>query len=190
MNKAELRKLYLEQRIALSDQDCVRFSEQIRDQLFHAIDFSSIHVLHTFLTIQRNKEPNTWLIIDRVKKEFTKVRLSIPKVNSTSTALESYFLDGTTQLAYNKWGISEPIQGVHTPASSIDLVLVPLLAFDANGYRVGYGKGFYDKYLAQCRPDCVKVGFCYFEPIDVIEGTRDFDVPLDLCITPNNAYVF
>ena len=71
----------------------------------------------------------------------------------------------------------------------IDMVFVPLLIFDKQGYRVGYGKGFYDKYLAQCRVDCLKVGFSYFEPIE-IEGTREFDVPLNLCITPNSIYVF
>jgi len=190
VTKAELRKLYLEKRIALSDQNCVRFSEQIRDQLFHAINFSSIHVLHTFLTIQRNKEPNTWLIIDRVKKEFPKVRLSIPKVNSTSTALESYFLDGTTQLAYNKWGISEPIQGVHTPVPSIDLVLVPLLAFDANGYRVGYGKGFYDKFLSECRSDCQKVGVSFFPAVNTIDDVEVHDRKLDIVVTPEKVFKF
>jgi 5-formyltetrahydrofolate cyclo-ligase len=82
------------------------------------------------------------------------------------------------------------LDGTITDAIVIDMVFVPLLIFDKQGCRVGYGRGFYDKYLQQCRPECLKVGFCYFEPIDVIEGTREFDVPLNLCITPNNAYVF
>ena len=84
----------------------------------------------------------------------------------------------------------EPMDGVVTDAGIIDLVFVPLLIVDKLGYRIGYGKGFYDKYLPHCRPDCLKVGFCYFEPIEEIEGTHEFDVPLNLCITPNKFYVF
>ena len=70
------------------------------------------------------------------------------------------------------------------------MVLVPLLAFDSKGYRVGYGKGFYDRFLKQCRNDCVKIGLSYFEPIDAINDAGEFDVPLDFCITPQKAYVF
>ena len=70
------------------------------------------------------------------------------------------------------------------------MVFVPLLAFDKDGYRVGYGMGFYDKFLADTGEDCIKVGFSYFEPIGTIEDRTDFDVPLDLCITPHNVYVF
>ena len=70
------------------------------------------------------------------------------------------------------------------------MVFVPLLTFDRDGYRIGYGKGFYDKYLAGCREDCIKAGFSYFEPIDSIEDLHEFDISLDLCITPQNVYVF
>jgi 5-formyltetrahydrofolate cyclo-ligase len=74
--------------------------------------------------------------------------------------------------------------------ADIDMILVPLLAFDKKGYRVGYGKGFYDKYLADCRKNCIKAGFSYFDPVDEIADKGDFDVPLDLCITPQSVYVF
>ncbi len=70
------------------------------------------------------------------------------------------------------------------------MIFVPLLAIDKKGFRIGYGKGFYDKWLAHCRQDCIKVGFSYFEPIDRIDGLHEFDLPLDICITPHNVYVF
>jgi 5-formyltetrahydrofolate cyclo-ligase len=69
-------------------------------------------------------------------------------------------------------------------------VLVPLLAFDESGYRVGYGKGFYDRFLQQCRKDVLTVGFSYFDAIDKIEDTHQFDVPLNYCITPHRIYEF
>ena len=65
-----------------------------------------------------------------------------------------------------------------------------MLAFDTRGNRVGYGKGFYDRYLPACRPDCIKLGFSYFDPVDSVDDAHEFDVPLDLCITPNRTYVF
>jgi len=95
-----------------------------------------------------------------------------------------------TAFQKNENNIHEPMDGTVTAAGIIDMVFVPMLIFDTRGYRIGYGKGFYDKYLDQCRPDCIKVGFCYFDPVDKIEDTHDFDVPLNLCITPQKVYVF
>ena len=86
--------------------------------------------------------------------------------------------------------IYEPDKGDPVLANEIDIIFVPLLAFEDNGYRVGYGKGFYDIYLAECREDCIKAGFCYFDPLDSIDDLDEFDVPLNLCITPKNVYVF
>jgi 5-formyltetrahydrofolate cyclo-ligase len=65
-----------------------------------------------------------------------------------------------------------------------------LLAFDVKGNRVGYGKGYFDKYLKECREDCIKVGLSYYEPLDSIDDANEFDVPLDFCITPQRTYVF
>ena len=94
------------------------------------------------------------------------------------------------QFATNKYGIDEPAEGYVVDPASLDLVLVPLFIFDRKGTRVGYGKGFYDRFLPGCRKDCVKVGVSYFEPVDRIEDAQDFDVPLDFCISPQSVYVF
>jgi 5-formyltetrahydrofolate cyclo-ligase len=99
-------------------------------------------------------------------------------------------VDIDTVFTKKELNIFEPGQGKVITPRELDLVIVPLLAIDRKGYRVGYGKGFYDKYLAECRDDCIKAGFSYFEPLDAIEDCNDFDVPLDLCITPQTVYVF
>jgi 5-formyltetrahydrofolate cyclo-ligase len=55
---------------------------------------------------------------------------------------------------------------------------------------VGYGKGYYDRYLKRCAQDVVKIGFSYFDAIDAIEDINEFDVPLNYCITPMRVYEF
>jgi 5-formyltetrahydrofolate cyclo-ligase len=65
-----------------------------------------------------------------------------------------------------------------------------LFGFDKKGYRVGYGRGFYDRFLSRCRKDCIKVGFSYFEPVDEIEDVCSLDVKLNYCITHEKFYIF
>jgi 5-formyltetrahydrofolate cyclo-ligase len=69
-------------------------------------------------------------------------------------------------------------------------VIVPLLCFDRRGHRVGYGKGFYDRYLQKCRPDCIKAGLSFFDPVDLIDDTYADDIPLDICVTPSETFRF
>ena len=144
-------------------------------------------MLHTFLPIKKNREVNTWLIIDRLRDDFPQIKVSIPKINNHSSELEHYYLEGPEQLETNTWEIPEPVKGVPTPTEKIDAVLVPLLAFDKQGHRLGYGRGFYDRFLANCRPDCLKIGLSFFEVEEKIEGISDKDIALDLIVTPGSV---
>ena len=99
-------------------------------------------------------------------------------------------VNADTPFERKEHNIHEPLTGIVADAGIIDMIFVPMLIFDKEGYRVGYGKGFYDKYLEHCRKDCIKAGFCYFEPMDKIDDPHKFDIPLDICITPYNVYVF
>lgn len=189
MKKEELRKEYLKKRMALSEAELVAYNQKITDQFFSLLDSSRIHVIHLFLPIERKKEIDTWQIVNRLKSEFGLIQISIPKVNESGD-LENYFFEGLNQLQFNGWGIAEPKQGIPTPTEKIDMVLVPLLAVDETGHRVGYGKGFYDRFLKACRPDCEKVGLSFFEPITHIDDVTEEDVKLDAVITPEKLYHF
>jgi 5-formyltetrahydrofolate cyclo-ligase len=63
-------------------------------------------------------------------------------------------------------------------------MFVPLLAFDVNGHRVGYGKGFYDQYLAKCSSKIIKIGLSLFDEPSIIDEVESTDIPLDIIITP------
>jgi 5-formyltetrahydrofolate cyclo-ligase len=187
MTKSELRKAFLQKRLALREAECHQLSRQICDHFFFSVDVSFVKVLHIFLPIEKKNEPNTWLIIDRLQREFPNVHLSIPKVNGD---INNFYFEGLHQLENNIWGIPEPKQGIPTPTEKIDLVLIPLLAFDKKGHRVGYGKGYYDRFLASCRTDCKKIGLSFFEPIDLIEDVTEEDIEMNGCVTPSTFFNF
>lgn len=187
MTKKELRKIYLDKRMGLSEVQYEQLNHQLCEHFFKAVELSGIQVLHTFLPIKRTREVNTWLIIDRLKKDFTHIKVAVPKINNQTSKLEHYFLENPEQLKNNTWEIPEPVYGIPTPTSKIDAVLVPLLAFDKQGHRLGYGRGFYDRFLADCRPACLKIGLSFFESEEEIDEINEKDVPLNLVITPKGV---
>jgi 5-formyltetrahydrofolate cyclo-ligase len=190
MKKDEIRKQYMAKRAALSEPEYLQINYRLCEQFFANIDLSFLKVVHIFIPIEKKREPNTWLIIDRIRREYPHVRLSLPRINNQTGEIESVYFEGLHQLQTNSWGIQEPRQGVPTEHEKIDLVLVPLLAFDLTGQRVGYGKGFYDKFLALCRPDCKRIGISLFLPIDKIDDVRPEDEPLTAAITPDEIVHF
>jgi 5-formyltetrahydrofolate cyclo-ligase len=99
-------------------------------------------------------------------------------------------VDDETVFETHAFGVDEPVDGEDIYPSEIEMVIVPLLAFDKRGYRVGYGRGFYDRFLARCGPSCIKLGFSYFDAVEKIEDAGPHDVVLDYCITHEKVYEF
>ena len=191
MKKSELRKIYLSKRKAISVEEMAIKSKQITDLFFQNFDLSVIEKLHIFLPIIKHNEINTWLIIRYLQQNFNQINIIIPKVIPENSELENYLFNEKT-LTENAWGILEP-SGENQEkilTEQIDLVIIPLLIFDKNGNRVGYGKGFYDRFLQQCKPETLKVGVCLEDPIEIIEDVNEFDIKLHYCITPNKIYKF
>lgn len=189
MTKKELRKIYREKRNALTHSERSRFDDLLLIQL-QTVNLPFINTLFTYWPIAANNEPDTHLFTDYIEFRNPELVIAYPKSDFTSHEMTAVIVTRDTAFSRNSHGIHEPADGPLLKAEEIDMVFVPLLAFDKKGYRAGYGKGFYDKFLASCRKDCLFTGFSYFEPVDVISDTDDFDVPLDLCITPQNVYVF
>jgi 5-formyltetrahydrofolate cyclo-ligase len=104
--------------------------------------------------------------------------------------MKAILTNENTVFKTNEWGMTEPIGETIILPQKLQLIFIPLLTFDKRGFRVGFGKGYYDRYLANCKMETVKVGFSYFEPIDQISDTNQFDVPLNYCITPQHIYEF
>lgn len=194
MTKSVLRRHYLARRRALSTEDVTSRSLTIAERLFgtRIVRTRKITVVHTFLPIARQNEVDTWPIIRRIRQNFPNVEVAVPVTDTTVNQLIHFMLTPETPLVENRWGIPEPDSGSCSAIGSeqIDVVLVPLLAFDKQGHRVGYGKGYYDRFLAECRPDCLKVGLSLFEPVEQIADTEPTDMLLDACVTPERVYFF
>ncbi|UHG91502.1 5-formyltetrahydrofolate cyclo-ligase [Spirosoma oryzicola] len=192
MKKADLRRQYLTTRKALSDTALAEYSHKICAHFFDQVWTDGRLTVHTFLPIARQNELNTWLIVHRFWHDFPQVRLAVSITDADTYQLTHYELTPDTLLATNQWGIPEPIaeDSLAVKTSAIDLVLVPLLAFDRQGHRVGYGGGFYDRFLADCRPDCLKVGLSFVEPVEQIDAIEPTDIPLEVCVTPDSVVYF
>lgn len=188
MQKAELRKLMLRQRRALPADEVQRQSEEIADQFFANFPLQPGLTVHVFLPIVKNNEVNTWPLIERLRLEHPKVRVAVPVTDVEQNILTHHHLTDDAILIENPWGIPEPQNAQHILAPEVDIVLIPLLAFDKVGHRVGYGKGFYDRFLSECRPDVLKVGLSLEPPVETIADPNPFDVPLDAVIMPDGVW--
>jgi 5-formyltetrahydrofolate cyclo-ligase len=187
MTKAEIRKIFLEKRMLLTEAEHRYGSQQICDRFFVSANLTHVSVLHTFIPVPDKREPDTWLIIDRLRREYPHIHIAVPRIAGKD--LQHVLLQNTAQLRVNQWGIAEPVAGTEIPARAVDMVLVPLLAFDIRGHRVGYGKGYYDRFLNACRPDTARVGVSLFGPLQAVPHAAH-DVPLTACVTPDAYYQF
>ncbi|HQW70038.1 MAG TPA: 5-formyltetrahydrofolate cyclo-ligase, partial [Flavobacterium sp.] len=137
---------------------------------------------HLFLTIEEQKEVETEFILQILAGKDREIVVS--KSNFETREMTNYLLTDNTKFQKNEYNIFEPVDGIEVPVAKLDVVFVPLLAYDKNGNRVGYGKGFYDNLLTKCREDVVKIGLSFFEPEDSISDVSAADVRLDFCVTP------
>ena len=189
MHKKEIRKTYREKRNQLSAAEISKLNDLLLIQ-FQTADIPFLHTVLTYWPIEENNEPNTHLFLEFLRFRNPEIKIAYPVADFEALEMTAVAVDIDTAFTKKNLNIYEPQNGELIQPEEIDLVMVPLLAVDKRGYRVGYGKGFYDKYLSTCREDCIKVGFCYFDPVDTIDDCNEFDVPLNLCITPQTVYVF
>lgn len=181
MKKQELRKIYKQKRKELSEKQKNTFQNNVNKQVF-ALDYTTVNTVHIFLTIKRHNEFNTKPIIDFFRDQQKTIIIS--KSNFETNILEHFIYDKSTVIKTNAWGIPEPVNGEKIDAQKIDLVFVPLLISDKKNYRVGYGKGFYDRFLESCNPSVKTIGLNFFKPIAKIEDINKFDIALDTVIFP------
>jgi len=187
MTKPELRKKYKKLRSELSTKIIEDSSLSIANQTLQLPiwDFSFYHI---FLSITEQKEVNTEYLLHILNGKDKNILLS--KSNFKDFSLKHYLLTDSTIIKKNAWNIPEPVDGIVIPTEKIEVVFIPLLAFDLMGNRLGYGKGFYDRFLLECKKEVVKIGLSLFEAEENLLPNEPFDIRLDFCITPQKIYRF
>lgn len=181
MNKKDLRSKYKALRNQLSAEEIEDKSLAIANRLL-SLDIWEKTYFHLFLTIEEQKEVDTEFILQILAGKDKEIVVS--KSDFETREMTHYLLTDNTKFKKSEYNIFEPVDGLEVPVSKIDVVFVPLLAFDKNGNRVGYGKGFYDNFLAKCKPETIKIGLSFFEPEESIEDVLETDIRLDYCVTP------
>lgn len=187
MNKAAARKYYREKRGALSAPVIEKYNDLLLIR-FQEIPLPYIHIFHTYIPSEQLREPDTMRIVRFLQFRNPEMKVAAPRVNLKSLEMLHYPFTKAEGMVRNTFGIDEPAESTPIAPGEVDVVLVPLVAFDEKGHRVGYGKGFYDRFLAVCRPDVIKIGLCFFDPLPMIEDTREHDIPLSYCVTPFETY--
>ena len=185
MDKAALRKLYISQRDKLSEQDIEDMSMAIANQALKMPIWDK-SFYHIFLSIRGKKEINTEYLLHILQGKDKNICVPVMRENAQ---LEHILLQDNTRISLAKFGVPEPEDGIAIASDKIQVVFVPLLAYDKKGNRTGYGKGFYDRFLSQTNPDTLFIGLSFFKPEEQIPADQ-YDIPLDYCITPTKTYAF
>lgn len=186
-NKKELRLHYKNLRKELTEEDIEEKSLEISNLLIGLPIWDKTYY-HVFLPIEEQKEVNTEFILHLLSGKDKEIVIS--KSDFETRIMSHFLLTDNTKIRKNEYNIPEPVNGLAVPSQNIEVVFVPLLAFDVFGNRIGYGKGFYDKFLADCKPETIKIGLSFFEAVSQIDDVFESDVKLDYCVTPEKVYRF
>ncbi|HEX2535438.1 MAG TPA: 5-formyltetrahydrofolate cyclo-ligase [Chitinophagaceae bacterium] len=188
MLKKEARRLFRAQRLGLSEGQRMKFDDLLLIQ-FQQLELPFLQTVLSYYPADDKGEINTFILTDYLRFRHPGLEIAYPRTHASQYGMDALVAEPES-FRPNPYGIPEPEEGQTVLPEALDLVLVPMIICDRSGNRVGYGKGYYDRFLQQCRPDCLKVGLSYFEPVDRIDDAHEFDVPLDFCICPQKTYVF
>ena len=185
LSKIEAREKYRNLRKQLQESEILEMSVEIANNLLK-FNVWELKTFHLFMTIDENKEVDTKPIFDLLIGKGKEI--IIPKINTNTNTLDSYIFDEKTVFEINNLRIPEPKDG-KVFNGKIDVVILPLLAYDLEGNRIGYGKGFYDNFISNLELEPLKIGISYFSPEERLE-CNNHDINLDYCITPNQIFSF
>lgn len=173
MDKTQLRKMIREKKRAMTQEQIEASSRKLCSLLEATELYKSAKTIYGYLPY--NQEVRTVPLLERALQDGK--RVAVPKVFGEE--MRFIYLEDMTHVAPGYAGIPEPVNDTPVADDPTALVLMPGLAFDREGHRIGYGGGFYDRFLAR-EPEHPTVALCYdFQLLDRLE-TEAFDVPVDL----------
>lgn len=193
MTKQDARYFYLNKRKKLSNYEFNLLNDKIIHQ-YYQFNFNPFHSIMSYAPILKNNEPNIQSIITPFFNQVS-IKIFYPYTDlNLNSIIPIQVHQYPFEIIENKWGIQEPkfhdsLKMINLNEILISFIFVPLIIADKNGNRIGYGKGFYDRFFSQVKT-LYRIGISIFEPIDVIEDATELDIKLTHCITPENCYEF
>jgi 5-formyltetrahydrofolate cyclo-ligase len=187
MLKSEIRSFYKQKRSELSPSEIERISSQVQELVGDSFSFNGKYI-SLFLPIESQHEINTYGLLEEILRQGGYPVVS--KANFSDLSLTLFLYESSSQLSLSDYGIPEPTSGTEIQAEQLSIVFVPLLGLNDNGFRVGYGKGFYDRLLKSCKSECLFIGLHLFDEFIQIDDLHQNDIALHLCITPKGKYDF
>ena len=172
MNKQELRRTIRERKRAMTEEEIVERSNALAEKFYNTPAYQAASTIYGYLPY--NQEVRTVPMLQRALDEGK--RVAVPKVYGEE--MRFIYLEDLTQVSKGYAGIPEPIADAPVADDQRALVLMPGLAFDPQGHRIGYGGGFYDRFLAQ-EPHHPTLALCYEFQMQAHLDTEEFDIPVD-----------
>lgn len=172
MNKQELRRAIRERKRAMTEEEIVERSNALAEKFYNSPAYQAASTIYGYLPY--NQEVRTVPMLQRALDEGK--RVAVPKVYGEE--MRFIYLEDLTQVSKGYAGIPEPIADAPVAENQRALVLMPGLAFDPQGHRIGYGGGFYDRFLAQ-EPHHPTLALCYEFQMQAHLDTEEFDIPVD-----------
>ena len=188
LKKKFLREAYLKKREELPSTIFVERSSLLIKNSIELINKYKPGCIHCFLPIHSKNEINTLPIIQFCWEN--NIDVVVPVSSFEDCMLKNAEFKPDTKTKQAEYNLTEPMNPVWVNSKMIDMVITPLLAFDSKGYRVGFGKGFYDRFFATINKEVKKVGISLFEACEKIEDINEKDIPLTHCVTPYKNYSF
>lgn len=185
MTKSELRNIYKYKRAEFAAEEVNQISQRILDNL-KSMEIWENSAFHIFLPIPNQNEINTLPILNYLFE--MEKQIIVPKVQGDG--MLSCLIDKDTRFGPGKFNVPEPEVFQLVDSKQIDVIFMPMLICDKSGNRVGYGGGYYDRFLTSCRKDVLKIGLNFFNPIGEIPEVFESDIPLDYCVTGDSVVSF
>lgn len=172
MDKKELRRQIREQKRAMTPEEIESASQKLKEFFLETEQYRVAKTVYGYLPY--NQEVRTVPILEQALADGK--RVAVPKVYGDE--MRFIYLNDLTRVAVSDFGIPEPVEDGPVADDPTALVLMPGLAFDKEGHRIGYGGGFYDKFLAE-EPEHPTIALCYtFQVVNELP-TEEFDIPVD-----------
>ena len=184
-NKIFFRQLFKKHRSELTDNEVKDLNKAIFINLLKTDLFKKTYY-HIYLSNSLNNEVETDEVIKLLFKK--NKRVYVPKIMGEN--LIHIEINKNTSYSENQFSVREPSSANTSDPKIFDVVFIPLLAYDKSGERVGYGGGYYDRFLLNTKKNVLKVGLSFYEPVEKILNVEEHDIKLDYVITPKIVYNF